>query len=122
MRERGVAEIKPLHEFVGEFVGDHGGRSVFSFVDGFGEFEGVSANLPASETVLFPGIEVLFGDGLAFEIRSKDCFNGGLGVDPFEKKFVGHSVVETGVKFVADGARESGDFSIHRLFIICEVG
>ena len=59
-----------------------------------------------------PFIEVLFGDWLAGEVAGQDDLDVGGGIEPIEE---GGTVLvrgEAAVEFIAQGARETGDFTV----------
>ena len=59
-----------------------------------------------------PFIEVLFGDWLAGEVAGQDGLDVGGGIEPIEEGGTVLVVGEAAVEFIAQGAREAGDFTI----------
>ena len=61
--------------------------------------------------------EIAGGDGPAIEMKREDLFDFGEVVEPIEDGIGGLAVVEALVDFLADGVRETSDFSgAHKQF------
>jgi len=74
-------------------------------------FEQVLTGLPFEEAALAPFIEVLFADGFASEVAGQEVLDVGRGIEPVEEDAAILVVGEAEVEFIAQGARETGDFS-----------
>src|SRR5262245_46628090 len=91
------------------------------------ELGGVVLEEPVAEAALFPFGKVLFGDGTVIEVGSKDGFDFGERVEPWENGFVGLVIVKTEVELLAELMGETCDFadtscSVHMIynFSFCE--
>jgi hypothetical protein len=68
-------------------------------------------HLPVTEAGGFPSAEVLFADGLVFEVLFENRLDFGHGVKPKKNGFIRFAVVESTVKLVAELAWEAGNFA-----------
>jgi len=59
-----------------------------------------------------PFVEVLLTDGLTGEVAGQDGLNVGGGIEPIEEGGAFLVRGETLVEFIAQGAREAGDFTV----------
>jgi hypothetical protein len=105
----GEAELEPGEELVTQ-AGLEMGRDW-----GLGRaLEGVVAEFPLAEAVGFPAAEVLGGDGLGAETGLECAFDRGEGIEPGEDGGGGLIVEQAAVEGLADGLRETGDFTEHK--------
>ena len=73
--------------------------------------QGLLAGLPFQEAAGFPIGEVLFVEGPAVELVTEDLLDLGQAVEPLDEADSGFAVIEALVELIAQGARETGDFT-----------
>jgi hypothetical protein len=76
-----------------------------------GLFEQIEACLPFEESTVAPFMEVLFADGLTGKVAGQHGLDIGCGIEPIEEGAAVLVMGEAAVEFVAQGARQTGDFS-----------
>jgi hypothetical protein len=68
--------------------------------------------LPFDEAVVAPFVKILFADGLAGEVTGQEVLDVGGGIKPIEEGVAILVMGEAAVEFIAQGAREAGDFTV----------
>jgi hypothetical protein len=100
-----------------EMRSDNGEARVFRDLLGFirddtDPFARLLKFLPLVISALFPVREVLLVDGAAAEAGVEHLFHLAVRIEPFDETDTLLAIVETAVEFVADVAREAGDFAV----------
>ena len=98
-------------ELVGERTFDGLLTKAVLVLETFGKIEDVLVDLPVAVAAVFPFREVLWVEGAPVELGGENGADLGERVEPFEDGFGLLAVLQTTIELLAEGVRETGDFS-----------